>query len=61
MTALLDEAVKAGFTVMRTWAHGVSSAYPVLLGPGRYNEGMLRGLDFALDEARKRGLKASEG
>ena len=59
MTALLDEAVKAGFTVMRTWAHGVSSAYPVLLGPGRYNEGMLRGLDFALDEARKRGLKAS--
>lgn len=42
---------------MRTWAHGVSPPYPVLLGPGNYNKGMLRGLDFALDEARKRGLK----
>ena len=25
--------------------------------PGEYNEGMLRGLDYLLDEARKRGLK----
>lgn len=54
---VLDQAAQAGFTVVRAWAHGVSTDYPVLLGPGSYNEGMLRGLDYALDEARKRGLK----
>lgn len=33
--------------------------FPSLIAPGQYNEGMLRGLDFVLEQARKRGLKAS--
>jgi len=57
VTQVFDQAKAAGFNVIRAWAHGVSAEYPVLLGPGSYNEGMLKGLDFALDEARKRGLK----
>lgn len=38
-------------------AHGVSPSYPSLLGPGQYNEGLLRGLDYFLAEAGKRGIK----
>lgn len=57
LSSVLDSAVQAGVTVIRGWAHGTSPQYPSLLKPGEYNEGMLRGLDFLLDEARKRGLK----
>eukprot|EP00887_Chlorella_sp_A99_P006508 scaffold3.g6508.t1 len=32
--------------------------YPSMLAPGQLNEGLMRGLDYALDEARKRGIKA---
>jgi hypothetical protein len=39
-------------------AHGVSNTYPSLLGPGDLNEGMLRGLDYFLAEAGRRGIKA---
>jgi hypothetical protein len=42
-------------------AHGVSADYPVLLAPGQYNEGLMRGLDYFLSEAGKRGLKVTTG
>lgn len=35
----------------------MSPEYPVLLRPGEYNEGVLRGLDYLLSEAGRRGLK----
>jgi hypothetical protein len=38
-------------------AHGVSPTYPSLLAPGELSQGMLRGLDYWLAEAGKRGIK----
>jgi mannan endo-1,4-beta-mannosidase len=52
-----DTAVRSGFTVVRAWAHGVTPEYATMDKDGEYNEGLLRGLDFAIAEARKRGLK----
>jgi mannan endo-1,4-beta-mannosidase len=53
----MDAAVAKGFTVMRAWSHGVTPNYALQTGPGIYNEGIFRGLDYALDEAHKRNLK----
>ncbi|KAL4437982.1 hypothetical protein ABPG77_004203 [Micractinium sp. CCAP 211/92] len=57
--ALLDTAAQSGLTVVRAWAHGVSPSYPVQLdnSGSSLNEGMLKGLDYFLSEAGKRGLK----
>lgn len=43
-------------------AHGVSPSYPVQLSSSgkEYNEGMLRGLDYFLSEAGKRGIKVGQ-
>jgi len=57
LTDVLDIAVGSGFTVMRAWAHGVTERYATKPKPGELNENLLRGLDFALTEARRRGLK----
>ncbi|CAD7701855.1 unnamed protein product [Ostreobium quekettii] len=54
---MLDLAVEHGFNLMRAWAHSVSPQFALQPSPGEYNEGMFRGLDFALDEARKRGIR----
>ncbi|KAL4425642.1 hypothetical protein ABPG75_009658 [Micractinium tetrahymenae] len=56
---LLDTAAQSGLTVVRAWAHGVSPSYPVQLDSSgsALNEGMLRGLDYFLSEAGRRGLK----
>lgn len=54
---LLDTAKAAGLNTMRTWAFTVDEAFSMQPEPGVYNEGALRGLDYLLDEARKRGIK----
>lgn len=53
----MDEAPAAGLTVMRAWAASVDGTYALQTQPGAYNEAVFRGLDYALDEARKRNLK----
>lgn len=54
---LLDRAQGAGLNVMRTWAHPVTQQYAMSTAPGQYNEKVFRGLDYLLDEARKRGIR----
>ena len=54
---LMDAAVQVGLTVMRMWSHGVTPEFATQTAPGVYNEAMLRGLDYAMDEARKRNIK----
>lgn len=60
MRDVLDIAVRNGFTVMRAWAHGVTGQYATMPKPGEYDEGLLRGLDYALAEAGKRGIKVPD-
>ena len=55
----MDLAVENGLTVMRGWAHSVDVNTNLQTAPGVYNDAVFRGLDYALDEARKRGLKVS--
>ncbi|KAL4519468.1 hypothetical protein Ndes2526A_g01925 [Nannochloris sp. 'desiccata'] len=54
---LLDRAQFHGLNVLRTWAHPVSPPYALAEAPGKYNENIFRGLDYLLDEARKRGVR----
>ncbi|KAK3281273.1 hypothetical protein CYMTET_10927 [Cymbomonas tetramitiformis] len=54
---LLNEAVAAGFTVIRVWGHTVVPGRELMSEPGVYNEEIFHGIDYILDEARKRGLK----
>jgi mannan endo-1,4-beta-mannosidase len=54
---VMDDAVSNGFTVLRAWAHGVTQQYATMTAPGKFNEALLRGLDYALVQARERGLK----
>lgn len=53
----LDKAQQFGLNVMRTWAHPVTAPYALMTGPGQYREEMFRGLDYLIDEARKRGIR----
>lgn len=53
----MDTAAGAGLNMLRMWTNGVTPAYAVQRSPGVYNEGMLRGLDYVLDQARQRNLK----
>ncbi|EIE26341.1 hypothetical protein COCSUDRAFT_58878 [Coccomyxa subellipsoidea C-169] len=55
---LMDKAVGYGLNVMRAWAHSVSDGYALQTAPSQFNEAIFRGLDYALDQARRRGLKA---
>lgn len=59
--SVLDTMAEAGLTVARASAHGVSAEYASMLAPGEYSEGMLRGLDYFLAEAGKRGIKVGPG
>lgn len=54
---IMDAAVRNNFTVLRIWAHGVTPQYATMTSPGKFNEALLRGLDYALLQARLRGLK----
>ena len=55
----MDKAVANGLNVMRAFATAVDPWYPLETSPGVYNKAMFRGLDYALDQARSRGIKAS--
>lgn len=54
---LLDRAAENKLNVLRTWAHTVSPQYALELSPGEYSEAAFRGLDYLLNEARKRGIR----
>ena len=53
----MDKAVANKLNVMRAFATAVDPTYPLASSPGQYNENMFRGLDYALDQARQRGIK----
>lgn len=55
----MDDAVANNLTVMRAFATAVDAAYPMQTSPGVYNENVFRGLDYALEQARQRGIKAT--
>jgi len=52
---MMDEARKVGFNMVRLFAHG--DKVPMQVAPGEYNIHMLRGFDYILDEAAKRGIR----
>jgi len=54
---VMDKAVASKLNVMRAFATTVDANYPLATSPGVYNENMFRGLDYALDQARQRGIK----
>ena len=54
---ILDKAKQQGLNVLRTWGHPVSKEYALASAPGVYNEMVFRGLDYLLDECRKRGIR----
>lgn len=59
----LDTLAAAGVTNIRILGASEPTAYAPLTPvfqpePGRYNEDLLRGLDFALDQMARRGMKA---
>ena len=53
----MNEAVDAGLKVMRLWAHTITDGHALQTKPGEFDENILKGLDFVLAEAGKRGLK----
>ena len=60
----LDDMRSRGLTVGRTWAFSLGTGESMVqrqqalqLRPGVYDEGVFKGLDYALVQARKRGLK----
>ena len=57
--AYLDTAVANNLNVMRIWAQTVGfNRAPFQTSPGVYNQNIFRGLDYALDQARQRNIKA---
>lgn len=57
LRSVMDRAVADGMSFMRAWGHGVHNETELQTAPGVYREGMFAGLDYALSEARARGLK----
>ena len=55
----MDTAVANNLNVMRIWAQTVGfNRAPFQTSLGVYNENIFRGLDYTLDQARQRNLKA---
>ena len=54
----MDKAMANGLNVMRAFATAVDPWYPLETSPGVYNEAMFQGLDYVLDQAQSRGIKA---
>jgi mannan endo-1,4-beta-mannosidase len=54
---VMNEGVAAGMKVIRVWAHSITAGWEMQKGPGNYDEKVLKGMDFVMDEAHKRGLK----
>lgn len=59
LAEVLDEAACRGFTVVRTWGFSDDSRKDAVMrsAPGVYSEAGLRGLDHAIAEAGRRGLR----
>ncbi|CAL5227333.1 g10275 [Coccomyxa viridis] len=55
---LWDTAVENNLNLVRFFAFGVSPEYALQPSPGQYSEAIFRGLDYALEQLRTRGLKA---
>ena len=54
---VMNQGVAAGLKVLRVWAHSITPGWEMQTGPDSYNETVLKGMDFVMDEAHKRGLK----
>ena len=57
LAEILDDGMSAGFNMVRIFAHGVLPGYQMQTSPGVYEERLFRGLDYAVAEAGRRGLK----
>ncbi|XP_059279079.1 mannan endo-1,4-beta-mannosidase 7-like [Lycium ferocissimum] len=57
VSSALQDAARHGLTVGRTWAFSDGGYSPLQYHPGSYNENMFQGLDFAISEAEKNGIK----
>ncbi|CAK9176387.1 unnamed protein product [Ilex paraguariensis] len=57
VSSAFQEAVNHGLAVARTWAFSDGGYSPLQYSPGSYNEQMFQGLDFAISEAGKYGIK----
>lgn len=60
VTDVLDDAERLGLNVLRMWAfsEGEAEGHPALQpAPGVYDEEVFRALDWAVDEAAKRGIR----
>ena len=56
---LMDDAVATGLDLVRFFALPVDTQYALQSAPGQFNEAAFRGLDYALECARVRGIKVS--
>ncbi|KAL5558004.1 hypothetical protein UlMin_034215 [Ulmus minor] len=57
VSSAYQEAKSHGLTIGRTWAFSDGGYKPLQYSPGSYNEQMFQGLDFAVSEASKNGIK----
>ncbi|XP_060199718.1 mannan endo-1,4-beta-mannosidase 7-like [Lycium barbarum] len=57
VSSALQDAASHGLTVGRTWAFSDGGYSPLQYYPGSYHENMFQGLDFAISEAEKNGIK----
>ena len=55
--SLWDTAVNNNLNLVRFFAFAVSPEYALQPSPGQYSEAIFRGLDYALEQLRSRGLK----
>lgn len=55
----MDDAVSVGLNMIRFFALPVDTQYTLQPQPGQFNEAVFRGLDYALEQARVRGIKVS--
>ncbi|KAK4796733.1 hypothetical protein SAY86_029059 [Trapa natans] len=57
VSSVFQEAASHGLTIARSWAFSDGGYSPLQYSPGSYNEQMFQGLDFAVAEAGKYGIK----
>ncbi|KAG5033868.1 hypothetical protein AAZX31_04G030000 [Glycine max] len=57
VSSVFQQASNHGLNIARTWAFSDGGYQPLQYSPGSYNYQMFQGLDFAIAEARKYGIK----
>ncbi|KAK8465337.1 hypothetical protein PHAVU_009G059700 [Phaseolus vulgaris] len=57
VSSAFQQASNHGLNIARTWAFSDGGYNPLQYSPGSYNEQVFQGLDFAIAEARKYGMK----